>query len=425
VSATSSAGTGLSDHKEWIVLLTVVTPVKSRLTKTLGLVNGKWKVTSDYGGITRVNAHELSVHDIASLSAVLSKAARDPKTCVIRGAIRLGFEEIVLRREGVRRLAYDRCDEIDGLAAFEECARRWLAADLDSFPLSPHIDPVGAIEHVIDEAIERLPPEFRVASCFWQLTSGHGIKSGGRVRLFFWLSHPVTNAEAKRWIAASIADSSVHAIVQPIYVASPIFPPGQRDFLAKRFGLRLGAGDEVVVPESSPWTRDHTANSTRGTNLITNSVDAALNMMGDPDPPEYPNGRGFFAPIHAAFKAAAQEFGSDLDREALLAQVDAKLREQIGRRGDAYLNRRIRDTRPWLAWLVRKAAEREARGATVAPPIHGLPAYHPGPIEDRDAALERQTATICRVIDDAGRRSAIRREVRARMSAAIDVDPGN
>ena len=428
---TPGPAAGMNEGEDGIVLLTVVTPRNSRLTKTIVREEGSWKVLSDYGGITRVNAREIPVHGLTSLTAVLTAASRDPRVCVIRGGIRLGFEDIALRPGGVRRLAYDRPDEIAGVAIFEERARRWIALDLDSFPLPAHIDPIEDIEHVLDAAIERLPAEFRVASCFCQLTSGHGIKPGGRVRLFFWLSRPVTNAEAKRWIPKSIADPSVHAIVQPIYIAAPIFPPGERDFLAKRGGARLGVEDEVQVPDlmASPrggvsgrarganHTRADTGPRMRGGGLDAESVEAALECMGDP--PEFPNGQGFHAPLDAAFKAATREFGADFNQEALLAQVEVKLRERIGRRGEAYLHRRIQDARPWLAWLVRKAAEREARGPSVAPPGHRLPPYRPGPAEARDAALERQRVMISRVIDDALRRAAIRREVRARTKAAI------
>ena len=97
----------------------------------------------------------------------------------------------------------------------------------------------------------------------------------------------------------------------------------------------------------------NTASKPRGEGLFAESVDASLELMGDP--PEFPNGQGFYAPIDAAFKAAIREFGSELDQEALLAQVEARLRDRIGQRGDVYLNRRIRDAKPWLSWLVQRA----------------------------------------------------------------------
>src|ERR1700676_50988 len=104
-----------------IVLLAVVTPVKSRLTKTLARsAAGKWHVAADYGNIRRVQAREIPVWDIGSLSSVLLAASYDPRMCAIRSGIRLGFEADAAAPTGVRRLAYDRLDEQDGQAAFEE-----------------------------------------------------------------------------------------------------------------------------------------------------------------------------------------------------------------------------------------------------------------------------------------------------------------
>jgi hypothetical protein len=175
-----------------------------------------------------------------------------------------------------------------------------------------------------------------------------------------------------------------------------------------------------VVPDAATWTPDNIASAPHGGRLFADSMDAALDLMGDP--PDFPNGQGFHAPIDAAFKAATREFGSELDQEALLVQVNTRLRERIGRRGDAYLNRRIRDARPWLSWLVKKAQEREARGPTVAPRDHGLPAYFSGPAEPRDVALSRQTATIQNVVDRAGQRAAILREVKAATNKVVEGD---
>ena len=45
--------------------------------------------------------------------------------------------------------------------------------------LPTRIDPIAYIDHVLDAAIERLPAEFRAASCFCQLTSGQGIPANG------------------------------------------------------------------------------------------------------------------------------------------------------------------------------------------------------------------------------------------------------
>ena len=123
-----------------------------------------------------------------------------------------------------------------------------MACDLDSFDLPAFVDPVRDIEHVIDGALDQLPEAFRDASCYWQLTSGHGIKAGGRCRLWFWLSRPTRNRELKVWLSNAKVDPSVFAIVQPIYTAAPLLANGTKDFLAVRSGIRAGTVDEVEVP---------------------------------------------------------------------------------------------------------------------------------------------------------------------------------
>ena len=89
----------------------------------------------------------------------------------------------------------------------------------------------------------------------------------------------MTNAEAKRWIPGSIADPSIHAIVQPIYIAPPLFPPGQRDFLPGRSGMRVDVDDQVEVPDFSELTYDDGLSAGLGEQLFAESVDAALEMM--------------------------------------------------------------------------------------------------------------------------------------------------
>lgn len=407
-----------TDEQDGIVLLTVVVPRNSRLTKTLGLHNGQWGVVRDYGRAYRVTAQEAPVHDIESLATVLTGAAERPDTCVIRGGIKPGHEARVRQPHGVRRLAYSRPNEADGEAAFEERARRWIAVDLDSLPLPEHIDPIGEVEHVIDAALDRLPIEFQQASCYYQLTAGHGIKPGGRVRLFFWLSRRVTNAEAKRWIPKSIADPCVHAVVQPIYTAAPLLPPGVADLLPKRHGVRYGACDAVEVPDlSRPASARSSAHG--GTSVFDGSFEHALARIGDP--PAYPDGAGYYGPVGDALKAVVRDVGSKVDTAQVLARVETVIRERIGNRGEAYLDHRLRDAGRLLHWLIDKAREREQRETDGWVEHHGLPAYYPGPVEPRDAALGRTRTVIGDFIANAGLRVAIKQEVQRRWQQASDL----
>ena len=251
-----------------------------------------------------------------------------------------------------------------------------MACDIDLFDLPAFVDPINDIEHVIDEALQQLPGAFQDASFFWQLTSGHGIKLGGRVRLWFWLSRPTTNRELKNWLSSSKADPSVFAIVQPIYTAAPILPPGTPDLLPARSGVRAGANDEVDVPPPDVLSRHHGAyrNMDGAGGFVAATVEAALACMGDP--PAYPHGRGFHAPVKAALSAAIRSAGSKVDQAALLARIDAALIERGHTRPEAYISARIRDARSWLDWFVRKAFENEAVHAA-GPAACDAPSTHP------------------------------------------------
>jgi hypothetical protein len=60
----------------------------------------------------------------------------------------------------------------------------------------------------------RYPPEFQNVSTWWQMTNSAGIKPGIRLRLWFWLDRPVTDDEAKRWLAYAPVDQALYSPVQ-------------------------------------------------------------------------------------------------------------------------------------------------------------------------------------------------------------------
>ena len=232
-----------------IVVLKVVRPKDAVLTKTIGRdASGKWEMQGEYDRGYKFRAQEYPVSDILSLSDVIQRSADKPQTCVVRGGIRASMAGTAMARGGVRRLVDDRPDEASGTACFEERARRWIACDLDSFTLPHDVDPINDIEQVIDVALEQLPDEFRCASFFWQLTGGHGIKPGGRCRLWFWLSRHTTNKELKLWLADCRLDDSLFSAVQLTYTAPPVLSPGTRDLIRVRSGIRSGERDAVEVP---------------------------------------------------------------------------------------------------------------------------------------------------------------------------------
>ena len=97
--------------------------------------------------------------------------------------------------------------------------------------------------------LELLPDPFQEASCWWQATSGAGIKPGIRCRLWFKLSRDIADGEAKGWLAGYPVDSSIFCAVTPHYTAAPILGPGVADPVARRHGSRQGLVDTVEVPD--------------------------------------------------------------------------------------------------------------------------------------------------------------------------------
>jgi hypothetical protein len=116
--------------------------------------------------------------------------------------------------------------------------------------------------------------------------------------------------------------------------------------------------------------------------LVAPTVEAALAFMGDP--PAYPDGQGFYAPIRAALSAAIRADGSRVDQASLLAKIDSALNERGHTRPQAYITDRMRDRRRWLEWYVRRAFENEAASA-VGPGICDPPSQRPA-IEPEAAA---------------------------------------
>ena len=255
------------------------------------------------------SVEQVPVGDIIELGRVLDRITLDPQLAVIRSAPLPGTN---LRR--CRRLKYDQVEEDGSITArtFTAAPRSWLALDLDGLPLpswNPEylanrqaaiardrvLHPVAAlppkgpsagedydlaadadpapIDHndwgiLIRAAISYLPPEFEPAHAWFQFTSGHGIKPGSRLRLWYWLDRPVSDREAKRWLADSPVDAALFNEIQVHYVAAPIFPdpapdpdadpnapldwsqePPSADPIARRSGFWWRTAAAVAVPD--------------------------------------------------------------------------------------------------------------------------------------------------------------------------------
>ena len=135
---------------------------------------------------------------------------------------------------------------------FEPIRRRWLAVDIDGVPepacLTFAAEPEAGVEYVL----EHLPDRFADASCWWQATSSAGIRPGIRCRLWFWLTRPVSDGEAKGWLGGHPVDRSLFTPVALHYTAAPILATGTPDPVIRRSGVRRGLSDVVEVPDELP-----------------------------------------------------------------------------------------------------------------------------------------------------------------------------
>jgi hypothetical protein len=196
------------------------------------------------------------VDGLASLAAFLENLQHHPRIFIVRGELIEGHAP-----GRVRRMCHpDKEDQ--GSPYFRSKERRHIAADLDSFPLPPGVDPLD-VRAVAKAALALLPIEFRRASCWAQLTAGAGFKPGGRIRLWFWLSQYVSDAEAKRWLKGAPVDRSLYNPVQPHYTARPVFVDIV-DPVPLRSAVITGDVDAVPVPASPEPRRPEAPRSLHG-----------------------------------------------------------------------------------------------------------------------------------------------------------------
>jgi hypothetical protein len=202
----------------------------------------RWRADGACEGYSAAKRFNLSTVPLASLDDLrdlLQSLADRPRCAILRGAI-----ADPARARGVRRLLHPDPETGEG-ATLTETPRRWGALDIDRLPLPGGTDPRD-LEACAAAVAPRLPPAFRGARCIVQATSGHAIKPGAHLRLWFGLSRPATGAELARWLAGSPADPSCFRGAQLTYTARPIFE-GRPDPLTRRLAMLPGR-EAVEVP---------------------------------------------------------------------------------------------------------------------------------------------------------------------------------
>jgi hypothetical protein len=199
-----------------VTILTTLS--KAVATKRIRLRPGKPPEIIEFDKPKFFQAFEREVDGLASLAALLAKIERHPRAMVVRGQLLSGVNP-----QRVRRLRYAR-NGADGDPCFEDVPRYWVLLDFDT--IACNFDPCSDPEECVRIAARLLPPAFHGVSCWWQFTGGAGIKPGIRMRLGYWLDHPLGERDLKRWLPGKPVDQSVLSPVQPIYVSWPIFEEG-------------------------------------------------------------------------------------------------------------------------------------------------------------------------------------------------------
>ncbi|MCB8877600.1 hypothetical protein [Acidisoma silvae] len=197
-----------------------------------------------YDNTKTYDAWTFPISDIEALRAILARLISAPRCCVVRGEL---IDGPVVKR--IVRRVYPDADTGE-VPTLRDVPRRWLALDMEGID-RPDAVVAADIEACARIAISRLPNAFHGAGCVAQATAGHGIKTGIRLRLWFWLSRHTTGMELKQWLKGHPADPAIFGAAQPIFTAAPVFAQGMTDHISERLVMLPGAEIvEVPPPEA-------------------------------------------------------------------------------------------------------------------------------------------------------------------------------
>jgi hypothetical protein len=293
-------------------------------------------IKTPYGCETHFQVKQVGLSGFDHLCKCLDTLTQRPFAFVIRGAPLPGID-----LNNTRRVNHEN-PETGYPAAFVEAERNWFAVDLDKVKKPVAIDPVDDPDGAIEYLIGLLPPELHDASCWWQFTCSQslpGCEDTLSARLWFWLLDPLDNASLVRWanaankIRGKLIDPSIYCVVQPHYVANPIFEGGMRDPLPRRHGVRRGLDNAVSLLIPEPSVDDPYVG---GEGYVGLGIEGHLAEIGGE--------RGFRAPMVSAIAAYFTANGADASPEPIKARVrEAIERADPGGRTAADLDRYCSD----------------------------------------------------------------------------------
>lgn len=218
-------------------VLTVLHAPGRRLAKWISQ-NG---TIDSYEGAKHFDLTERPLSNLDELAEMLAWLLPRPSYAVVRGAI-----ADPARVAGVRRLVHA-CPHTGEQPTLQEASRRWLALDLDSLPLPANGD-VRDLAGCGTHARLSLPVAFHGSRCIVAASGSHGVKSGMRLRLWFWQHRALSGPECKRWLRGAPVDPALFSPAQLTYTAAPVFDNGAADPLPCRLVTLPGTREDVVPP---------------------------------------------------------------------------------------------------------------------------------------------------------------------------------
>ena len=221
-------------------MMTVLLARSGVMTKTIK----DGAIARNYNAGKFYRVRHADVGSFADMTRALDKASGIPEAGIIRGDLLPGVNP-----DNCRRLC-NKAEHGDAVT-FGPAPRRWIGIDQDQIEEPAGLDFASHPEEGVEHAIGLLPEPFHDASCWWQATSGGGVKPGINVRLWFWFNRLVSDSECKGWLKPFGADVSIYQPVGIHYVAAPIILSGP-DPMARRQGVRRGLDDTVEVPAELP-----------------------------------------------------------------------------------------------------------------------------------------------------------------------------
>ncbi len=316
--------------------LTILHAPSRRLTKLIhadGTIEG-------YDDAKTFDMAEAAIQDLDHLGRILAKLMNRPHCCIVRGGI-----ADPARTWGVRRLLH-RCTQTSDLPTIRDVNRRWIGLDVEGVARPDDIEPTDLTACAL-YAVALLPGEFHNARCIVQATSGHGLKPGSRLRLWFWADRPLSGAELSHWLRRAPVDNCLFRPAQITYTAAPIFETG-RDHLPNR--ITTLPGNDMVIspspealrpPQPAPVPR-RAAPTTKNTAAERLMTAVLLKVETAPEGQRHPR-----------LRAAARTLGGIMDEAGIGEQEAEKaLYDAVQRAGGAAVDEL--NARLTIAWGLAK-----------------------------------------------------------------------